>query len=311
MNIVEIIAENKCCIKSFDTKICNCFVSIRYSRGEIIVTTKSKKSVEKIESILLDIFSMFFIYQGFYPTIKSIKCNGIACNRDLVGKYFTSKQFKRISHSVIEINENTLCDAVYKKYKELCGTYIYSFEYLCSECYEGITCNHKIMLLLHCLEGYIINSKYEQLREKAVPKGIEGKFGKRISFVLKVLFYYDKKFKAELLKLLKVSKKKMIDILSDTRNENSHNLSTVSPLSKNLALKDGGYMIYYFYILYYIYRVFIVKELDLDVDEDKVKCYLYEIHDWLDDNLYNGKYDYKSSLYITIRSMQRLDTDKN
>lgn len=304
MNIVEIILENKYPIKTFDTKICNCFVSLNYSRGKIIVIIKGRKSTDKIISLSLDIFSMFFLYQGFYPTIESIKCNGIEYDINLAGRYFTSDNFKYISHSIIEINESTICDNVYKKFKALCGTYLYSFEFLFSTDYEKIALNHKIMLLLHCLEGYIINSRYEQLRATA-PKRIEGKFGKRIYFVLKTLFYYDKKFKVELLKLLKVSKYGMIKILSDTRNENSHFAS------KNLTLQDGGLMIYYFYILYYSYRVFIIEELDLKIDEDKVRNYFYEIHDWLSDNLYKAKYAYKSSIYRVNEQIQKQKIDKS
>ena len=120
---------------------------------------KGRKSVEKIVGLSLDIFSMFFLYQGFYPTIESIKCNGIEHNINLSGKFFTSNQFKKIEHGLIEINEKTLCDEVYKKFEALRGNYLYSFEYLFSTDYEKIVTNHKIMLLLHCLEGCIANTK--------------------------------------------------------------------------------------------------------------------------------------------------------
>lgn len=299
MNIVEIIAENKYPIKSFDTKICNCFVSIGYHNGKIIVKIQGRKSAEKIVGISLDIFSMFFLYQGFYPTIESIKCNDNEHTINLSGKFFTSNQFKKIEHGLIEINEKTICDEVYKKFKALRGNYLYSFEYLFSTDYEKIVTNHKIMLLLHCLEGCIANTKYDQMRT-TVPAKIKGRFGRRIYLVLITLFHYDRKFNANLLKLLKVSKYSVVQILSDTRNENSHNIA------HDLALQDGGYMIYYFYILYYTFRIFIVEALDLKIDEDKAKNYFYEIHDWLSDNLYKGKYVYKSSIYQLRQNLKNI-----
>ena len=97
----------------------------------------------------------------------------------------------------------------------------------------------------------------------------------------------------------------MVKILADTRNENSHYIS------KDYTLKDGGNMIYYFYILYYAFRVFLVKELGLDIDEDKVKNYLYEIHDWLSDNLYNGKYAYKSAIYQAYEQLKNIKNVQN
>lgn len=303
MNIVEIIAQNKYPIKSFDTKICNCFVSVGYNKGKIILNIKGRKSDEKIKNLALEILSMFFLYQGFYPTIERIKCNGIEHNSNLAGKFFTSSQFKKIAHGLIEINEKTICDEVYKKFETLRGNYLYSFEYLFSTDYEKIVTNHKIMLLLHCLEGCIANSKYDQMRT-TVPKKIDGRFGKRIYLVLNTLFHYDRKFNADLLKLLKVSKYGAIKILSDTRNENSHYIA------HDLALQDGGYMIYYFYILYYTFRIFIVEALDLKIDEDKAKNYFYEIHDWLNDNLYKGKYAYKSSIYQLNEQLKKHKMDK-
>ena len=101
MNVIEVIADNKFSIKSFDTKICNCLVAISSSAGKIAVVIKGRKSAEKIVNLALDILSMFFLYQGFYPTIESIKCNGFEYKINLAGRFFTSGRFKKTAQGII------------------------------------------------------------------------------------------------------------------------------------------------------------------------------------------------------------------
>jgi len=302
MNVLKAVLKNEGYIHPFTTYINNDFINYSYEGSELILIIKSRKGKNKIKKFFYNLISLMYLYQGYYPLILKLYFNSDEESiSDLSGKFFTDNCFRKISHSIVNVNGETISEKIFLNLKKITGSYLYSFEYITSQSYSKITANHKIMILLHSIEGGYINSKYYN-QNFNFPKKLKNRFERRIYFILKDFFYYDKILNVGLLKLLKISRFKMINILADTRNETSHNVKHPN------SLKGGDYMIYYFYILYYAFRIFLINELGLNLDVEKIKNYFYEIYDWLNNNLYQGRFEYKTGL---AQLMARINSKKN
>ena len=244
------------------------------------------KNRKKLFKVFVAIMDFLYLALGVMPKIVLYMENNERKNlNQLVCRFFTAKQFFRNDH-LIDITSNTLNEQVLKdintKFINKKFKVFWSFTALTSTAYEKIYSEHKITLLLHCLEGYIYNKAHQYKKLK---------FKKKISEIISLLFDYDKKFDSEIIKTFKVSEKEYLNMLSDTRDQFSHYIAKKNPL-----IKGKNYMIN-FVLLHYIFRIYLLKEIDLKPKEKNIAEFLYSFYDWI--NILKNKNftQYKSRTY--------------
>ena len=106
-------------------------------------------------------------------------------------------------------------------------------------------------------------------------------------------FNYHRKYKFDILKLLKVSRKRVLDIITDTRDLYSHYLEDKD---KKNRLKKGPEMAIYFNIICYVVRTYLIDQIKIKYDEERLIEYYFTLHDWILD-IQEKKGQLKSKAY--------------
>lgn len=139
---------------------------------------------------------------------------------------------------------------------------------------------HKFVLISHTIDGFVRHSFYEnQLKQKVrlVNPKAKVEYRHRVEVVFEPFFRYHKKFNCEILKAMRISKKKLVDVISDTRNDFSHFLD-----KKIERLHSGSDMLHYFYVINFALRLFLLSNIiKVCLDDRCVKEYMFTLHDWI------------------------------
>ena len=250
---------------------------------------------EEISTIFIEIVDFLYLACGTMPVIVYYKENDVCKDiSKLPCRYFPSEQFYR-SHHLIDINESTLNKTTLENIKDTIRSkpfeIFWAFTALTSKGYENIYSEHKITLLLHCFEGYIANESN---------KSHLSTFRARIKEIVNILFEYEKKYNIGVLKTLTVSKGNYLGILTDTRHQYSHYIS-----HKN-SLREGKDYLINFVLLHYIFRIYLLKEINIVPKEDNIKEFLYSVYDWINSLKDNNFKNYKSVTYSTCNSIKAI-----
>lgn len=227
---------------------------------------------EEVWGVFVEILDFLYLAFGTMPIIVYYKENDTEKDlSNIVMRYFPSDQFFKNEH-LINISSCTLNEYTLTNVKNVIRNKPFeifrAFTALTSKAYENIYAEHKITLLLHCFEGYVYN-KESSFQAKNV------KFKDRISQISDVFSDYDKMYNTEILKTLSVTKDEYSQILSDTRHQFSHYISKQNPLS------TGEDYLVHFILLCYIFRIFLLKEINIQPIEKNVEHCLKLIHDWI------------------------------
>lgn len=296
-------------IEEFTVEINNILVNFRGEADMLIISMQGNVSLLVIEDLWADIFSIIFIYLGTYPKIISMLENNKY--RDfsyLVHKYNSWEYMSKEYMGLCNINADTINQEIINRYRKLNVLAIYSLEYLVSDVYKKVILNHRLTLLLHVIDGVITDDEMKEAKNEIMAReNLKRKIGDyqaKVHYLCeKQFFCYDREFSSELLCLLDTTESKFVDSISDTRNLYSHFLEKSK---KPDCLSNGREMLEYFEIVFFSLRLQLLKRLEVIAEKERIKEYLYILHDWISE-LYNKDVLVKSNHYKIMRSISEMN----
>lgn len=293
-------------INEFEIIIENWKVHFHDDMRMLILEIRGHKSGDKLINIFHDIIDLLFLYLGGYPQIINIEKNGeIEDISRYARKYDTWDYFKKNNLAICEINAESINEIKIQEYRRLSQIPIYSLQNLVSTNYKHIIVNHRFTLLLHIIDGIvpdsIVGSMSTEIRNVFHHQGRVGNYMAKTYYLCKKnFFFFHKKYNCEILQLLRVNRYKFIGVLSDSRNWYSHFLPDNK---KPLRLTNGSEMLFYFEIICYTIRLYLINEVGTSVKEEWIKEYLYTVHDWILEVKYGKTTPIKSKTYKINRGI--------
>lgn len=309
MNYLKVIAKNDFLeykqLFTFDFVSDNINIQITDHDNTYLLLLSSKKKINTIKKKFDDIYNFMFLLLGYFPLIESYQINGAVLDTSsFVLKYKTSSQFIKSYSALCKINSQNINEVSLSKFTSFVHRRtLTSLEYLTCAEYEHMVSEHKVVLLLHTIDGFIKNTYIEDelLKEvKKIYKNPEVRYEKRVRRVFETFFYYHRKYNCGILQLLGVSRNKFIEKISDTRNGLSH------LIDKSEQLTKGDLILRYFFITVYSLRLFIINELRLHTIDDNIKENLFVYHDWIAEHKYGDKAKLKSITYNQNKAISEM-----
>ena len=303
--------------EDFSVSIENCIVTLKRTvqPDTITVCISGRKRIDHLRTLLFEIFDLFFIYLGSCPESKAITVNGIELEcKYILDKYYPSRKYGKLL-AVCDINADTITEATIQKLRSCELIPFFSLEYLLSSGYDDINIVHRIVLLLHIIEGIVsdiqrknVTSDLQNLSKKS------GKIGDHllsVYFICKNGFFnYHRRYNCDILKPLGFSRRTFLKTATDTRNWYSHFLNDARVCNhseKKTPITDGAIMLYFFEILLLASRIHLMEQLGLKPKDSNIKESYYQIHDWIMETKYRRNDNYKSRTY----SLRKMLTDMN
>ena len=305
-------------IRKYNSTIDNSTIQIESRRDNITIQVLTRKGEPAAVQLFLDIFSVLYIYFGAFPAIESATFNGNTIDRsNWIEKYASRSDLFRNNLFIADINSASINQSVIDSYRKKQLPAIYSLQYLTCESYRKVISDHRLTLLLHIIDGIIELDKkaFTQLSDEMIAKyNIDIKKGKPGEYITKAyaiskecFFYYHRKYNCEILRLLNTSQYAFLQIITDTRNWNSHFLRDKKPD----RLKRGTEIVIFFEILQYVLRLKITKDIGAPIKESNVKEYYYVLHDWILEALYNSNENFKSNTYKAAKQWKEFIRQMN
>lgn len=316
MNHLKAVIEHKIFItkrvKLFNVKIDNNQVIIYSEYDKLYIKIDGRKAIPKLRALFFDVMSLLFIYLGSSPKPCELIENGqIFDVSKLSSKYTPSKMFYKNEACLCPINSVTLNEEVLKRFKAIEDTPINSLQFLLCEPYDKLAQDHRITLLLHIIEGLVSKTEAKKTKNYLCAKYPQTynitTIGKYLPVVYHLcqnyFFNYHRKFKCDILQLLKTTRLKFVQISADTRNWYSHFLEKSK---KPNRLQKGEEMMFWFDILHYAIRIMIVSTLKVSIDENVIKEYYHILHDWISNIKYGNCDNLKSNTYKTNKAFENI-----
>lgn len=302
MNTVEIIAEHTAFdvywFQKFEFCYSNVKIELNCPNGKLEIQLSGRKSIDKIFIIFYLLFDLLFLILGGYPIIQDVLTNGEKIDiSEWSRKYDTSSHFMKRGLRVADVSINNINANTLGLLETVHHRSLYSMQYLVCKEYEHIVADHKFVLVSHTIDGFVRHSFYEnQLKQKVrfVNPKAKVEYRHRVEAVFEPFFRYHRKFNCEILKAMRVSKKKLVDVVSDTRNDFSHFLD-----KKAERLNSGCDMLHYFYVINFALRLFLLSNMiKVYLDDRCVKEYMFALHDWISLNRNENFNNFKSVAYL-------------
>lgn len=284
----------------------NIDISLANNNKNFELLLSSKKGIKAIEKKFYEVYNFLFLIIGYFPRIQIYQINGIEIDISMIaGKYNTSSHFIKSYSPLCSIDKNIVNANVLSRFTSFVhGKSLSSLEYLTCAEYEHVVVDHKFVLVLHIIDGFIKNSYKEEilLKEARREYGNKAKvkYKKRVRSIFTIFFYYHRKFNCEILKLLDVNTDNFIENICHTRDGLSHLINMPNIISK------GDLLIRYFDLTIFSLRLFLLKELAVPLMEDNVKEYLNVFHDWIAEHKYGEKANLKSITYNQNKSVNEM-----
>ena len=302
-------------IQNFSTKICNNMVKLEQKNSFVEVTITGRKSDEKLNSFLFEILSMMFLYLGSFPNIEELLEGEQAIDvSKFANKYVSYSYFERRDSFICEISEQTICEEKYKRFKKIPPIPINSIQYLVSEHYRYMNIVHKVTLLTHIIDGITIipssriqlNQIKSSLRMKYnIP--VNDKVGEYLihaNIAFTPFFRLHSKYNCEIIPFLGKNRYNFLKIVSDTRNWYSHFFKETQKIDR---LKSGMEMVIFFELILYCVRIYLIQVMNITIDEDATREYLYTVHDWILEIKYGKDEPLKSHTYRIQKGMKEMN----
>ncbi|NMB32727.1 MAG: hypothetical protein GX992_00585 [Clostridium sp.] len=313
MNILEAIMyypfSLKSYVKQFETEIENSYLAFNVNGQKLHIEITGFDPPEILEKLLLEIISLFFLYIGGYPKLEQLAVNNeVRDITNLKAKYSTSITFLKEASILCNIDETTITEKVLANYRRIPHMSISSIEYLISNKYESVIADHKIVLLLHSIEGLTDKNIYSELRAELKAtlgkKSTVEKYKPHIYGILKNYFFnYHRRFDFGILPLLEVNGMEFLDKITKTRDWYSHYLTYEN---KPERLKHGLDMTIYFYIIFFCIRAYLIDHIQVNFDEARLIEYFYTIHDYILDVKYKKDSPLKSKVYNINKGIKEM-----
>lgn len=301
-------------IQNFCVKISNNMVKLEQKKSFTEVTITGRKHNEKLNSFLFEILSMMFLYLGSFPKIIELfEGEQVVDVSRYAHKYISYSYFERKDSYICEISEQTICEEMYNRFKRIPQMPIYSMQYLVSEKYQYMNIAHKVTLLTHIIDGITfipsnktqLNQIKNSLRAKYnIPAGDDvGKYLIHANIALTPFFKLHSKYNCEIIPFLGKSRYNFLKIVSDTRNWYSHFFKETKNVDR---LKSGMELVIFFELILYCLRIYLIQTMNIAIDENAVKEYLYTVHDWILDIKYGRDEPLKSQTYRIQKGMKEM-----
>lgn len=301
-------------IQNFCVKIDNNLVKLEQKDFFVEVTITGRKSDEKLNAFLFELLSMIFLYLGSFPKIDELIVGEQKIDvSKFANKYISYSYFERKDSYICEISEQTICEEKYNKFKEIPQMPIYSMQYLVSEHYQYMNITHKITLLTHIIDGVTsipsnrsqLNQIKNSLRVKYnIPSSDEvGKYLIHADIALTPFFKLHSNYNCGIIPFFGRSRYNFLKIVSDTRNWYSHFFKETQKVDR---LKSGMEMVIFFELIIYCLRIYLIQTMNITIEEDATKEYLYTVHDWILEVKYGRDEPLKSKTYRIQKGMKEM-----
>lgn len=273
------------------------------------ITLESKATEAILESIFFEIYDYLFLLLGSFPIIKILEINGkLSETSNFSRKYNTAKYFDRINLTFVPISKETINEKVLLEFRQINSDVISSLQFIVSEAYVDVVIFHKLMMILHVVDG-LVDRRLERkiLEESNETKKEWSNYREKAGQVFKNFTYYDEKYNLDILSTMGLSNEEFLGSLADTRNSHSHFLKF-----KKLTIKSSIDQLIYFEFLYYSIRLFICDYyfgLEEFYIEKNICNYYYSVYDWISE-IKNNNTPRKSVIYKFSDAMMS-QKDKN
>lgn len=211
----------------------------------------------------INILEYLFLALGRIPEIDSFKIDGISQIKKISDIYFCSRRYNYRDMALFCINKGTLNAEILYETTKMNNKFplLSSFIALHSHAYEKICEEHRINLLIHSLEGYhrIKNPNKMNLIE-------------RLDDCLNDLDYYDKKYE---IGINEIYDNKINEVFKNIRNQYSHYFDA------NISKLTGLDYFVGFYIISYSFRLKIIKDIGIVVNENYIIEYYISLYKWI------------------------------
>lgn len=292
-NIKAVLHHEAFCnenIETFEFVYLNTNVKISINDNKLLIELISRKKEKRLLQQFIEIYDLMFLILGAYPDIVSLLYNGCKVDTSMwARKYKTSSHFHLAEASICDISLNNINSETLRRMRNVHKQSLSSIAYIVSDYYKHIVANHRMVLATHTIDGFFKHTKiYDNLllQKQKTSNCRKIDYIENVGRIFKVFFKYHRKFNCEILNIIRITKKQLCEIISDTRNDFSHLLE-----KKTNRLVSGKEMLYFIDFIFYAERLFILNELlELNLNEAMVQEYLYILHDWIDE-IENNKID--------------------
>lgn len=278
--------------------------------GSVIINISGRNKSQKLKKLFFEILELLFIYLGRFPDIRCLEINGeIADQAELIRKYHPSEKYGQLL-ATCDINEGSISSAAIQGLRTLNKMPLYSMEYLMSRDYDDVNITHRLLLLLHIMEGLVSDqqrqSVVQDLKKLMYPSDKKRKYKVAVYYIFKrTFFYYHRKYNCEILPQLGLTRRTFLNRVTDTRDWYSH----FYELNENQhPEKSGRNMLYYFEILFFTTRLFINQQLGVGLKERNIGESYYRIHDWIAETKAGRTDAFKSWAYSLSTMMSGMQT---
>lgn len=272
------------------------------NRLTLVIEFKNEE-LDDIVSLYYDLESIIFFYFGFFPKVISLSIDNQEIDLSNRAPRFISSGISHWqSFKLCDISEKSINQKVFESYKKLNCFPIYSMQTLISKGYVHVLIDHKLILLLHVIEGFLENTNFLNF---AISKGNDLCYKNKIElFCKKYFFRYHNNNDLQILDILNLSEEDFCQTLTDTRHWYSHFLKEHK---KQKRLKDGNDMIYVFTILFLITRLNMLDFLGIDINDDGIISMFLHIQDWIIESKgLSATYHYRSNSYRFKEMLEKL-----
>lgn len=310
MNSVKVITSHKTfetyCLETFEFQYDNVKINISLNEKKLVIALFGRKSAKKIMDIFFRVYDLIFLILGGFPERESVILNDIEIDTSKwVRKYHTSSHYIEREARLCEISINTVNANTLSRMFNIHNQTLSSLEYIVSDYYSHIVTNHRIELMTHTIDGFLIHTKendllLQELKAK-YPQKKKVNYIESVERVFRCFFYYHRKNNVQILDCIHLKNKQAFyEVIADTRNDFTHFLE-----SKEHRLIKGRDMVYFIDLIFLANRLFMLKEiLNLPVIDEQVKEYMYILHDWID-SIVNKRSDrIKSKRYKQVEKVK-------
>ncbi|MDY5837037.1 MAG: hypothetical protein SPK23_08025 [Eubacteriales bacterium] len=307
----------------FSVEYENVHASFQYDKAQfqlIVELSSVENNIIDLEEEFIRLHLLFFLMMGSCPVIISKELNGNKYDIDeLSVKFFTDKYYQNSHFCLCIPNSQNITESLLTSFKSITLpekvsiVSFYSVQALISIEYEHVLLDHKLTLLLQALDGMInkeqgfnkkeVKSKIIKEWPEMPHQKISDLFCKLYFFASETLFPYENR--CHILKAIGKDKKEFLEAIIHTRHFYSHMLSLNE---RNKRLVESKDFRVFFDILIHSIRLFWLKKLDANLD-DQVTISTYNIfHDWLVYIYGLEDEPYLSGIYILHQHLKQLSS---
>lgn len=268
----------------------------------IDVEIRSEKEYKDIVKFFLILDELLFLNYSCFFTISRYFEDGISTDftKYINLDYLIPSNQNTINNSIAKISETINSNSI-KEHKKLKDRFHYgltSLFYLKCYRYENLLYEHKFCMLSQICEGYIESGPLEAMVNNGVSHRIG--FKDRINYYIQELDYLNKKYNVSIYKTMKIKRKTLLNQITTSRHALSHYVKILDKKGKNQSKLNVYNFIFTYFILEYLLRIIMLKELGVKPDSVKIKEGLYILHDYIYSVVNENDLDvsnYKSNLY--------------